>query len=305
MRFSIGLPTDKLQYGDEFVGQRAITEMARAAEDAGFDACHVTDHPFPSDRWMRAGGHHAHDPFVSLAFAAAVTTTLRLHTNIVVLPYRNPFLLARSVSSLDSLSDGRVILGAAVGYQKAEFKALGVDFDARNELTDEAILALKAAWTQDVTEFKGSSFEALGNVMLPKPVQKPHPPIWIGGNSRRAIRRAVEHGDGWLPFLSPAVLSRTSRTAQLDSLEELSRRIDYMKEHAHQVGRSDPLDIAFTPLTSYLTGGDFRASEVLDEIPALAELGVTWLVVGVPCTSRSEFVEGARNFGTEVIRRTR
>ena len=92
MRFSIQLPTDRVAAGDEFVGARAISEMARAVEAAGFDACFVTDHPFPNDRWLASGGHHALDPFVALSFVAAATTTLRVQTNIVVLGYRNPFV---------------------------------------------------------------------------------------------------------------------------------------------------------------------------------------------------------------------
>ena len=306
MRFSIGLPTDKVQYGKEFVGHAAITELGRAAEAAGFDACNVTDHPFPTDRWMRAGGHHAHDPFVSLAFVAAVTTRIRLHTNIIVVPYRNPFVLARSVASLDSLSDGRVILGAAVGYLKAEFKALGVDFDRRNDSTDEALVAMKKAWTEDVTEFEGHGYQALGNVLEPKPVQKPHPPLWIGGNAKRAIRRAVDHGDAWLPFLSPELLSKTSRTAQLDSFDELQRRVDYMHEYCEKTGRSQPPEIAFTPLSAGRSSEDrWEPAQVLDQIPQLGDLGVTWLVVSVPCTARSEFIENAQRYGEEVVTKAR
>jgi probable F420-dependent oxidoreductase len=306
MRFSIGLPTDKVQphYGGEFVGQTAIAELARAAEAAGFDACHVTDHPFPTERWMKGGGHHAHDPFVALAFAAAATRRIRLQTNILVLPYRNPFLTARSAASLDALSDGRLILGVAAGYLKAEFRALGVDFDSRNERSDEAIRAIKAAWTQDVVQFKGTDFEALGNVLEPKPVQKPHPPIWVGGNSTRAIRRAVELGDGWLPFLSPELLARTSRTARLDSLDELRKRVDYLREHCARLGRRAPLDIAFTPFAHAL-GDVWEPARVLEQIPPLRELGISWLVVGVPCRTRREFADNALRFGQEVVAKAR
>ncbi len=307
MRFSIGLPTDKVQpqYDGQFVGQTAITELARAAESAGFDACSVTDHPFPTERWLKGGGHHAHDPFVSLSFVAAVTQRIRLQTNIIVLPYRNPFLLARSVASLDALSDGRVILGAAAGYLKAEFKALGADFDARNDVSDEVIRALKAAWTEDVVVLKGTGYEALGNVLEPKPVQKPHPPLWLGGNSKRAIRRAAELGDGWVPFLSPALLARTARTAQLDTLDELERRIDYLREHAAKLGREEPLDIAMSPLPDGSRGDSWEPARVLDQIPALSKLGVTWLAAGAPANTRAEYARNAERYGREVLEQLR
>jgi probable F420-dependent oxidoreductase len=300
MRFSIQLPTDKVQYGAEFASAAGIAEMARAAEAAGYWACNVTDHPFPTERWMRAGGHHALDPFVALSFAAAATSRLRLMTNILVLPYRNPFLAARSVATLDSLSQGRVVLGAALGYLKGEFKALGVDFEKRNELADEALRAMKAAWTQAVVEFEGDGFTALGNVLEPKPAQKPHPPIWIGGNAQRAIRRAVDFGDGWIPFSTPAQLSSTTRTAPLESLDDLRARIDYLRDYAAKVGRKTPLDIAFTPALSHDPGRP-DAQRTVDQIGRLRELGVTCFMMGVPAKTRAEFCDGARRYAQEVI----
>jgi probable F420-dependent oxidoreductase len=300
MRFSIQLPTDKVQYGAEFASAAGIAEMARAAEAAGYWACSVTDHPFPTDRWMRAGGHHALDPFVALSFAAAATSKLRLMTNILVLPYRNPFLAARSVATLDSLSQGRLILGAAVGYLKGEFKALGVDFERRNELADEALRAMKAAWTQNVVEFEGSGFTALGNVLEPKPAQKPHPPIWIGGNAQRAIRRAVELADGWIPFTTPSTLSATTRTAPLESLDDLRERIVYLREHAARIGRKTPLDVAFAPSFEHGTER-LGAQQQLDQIGRMREVGVTCFMMGVPAKSRAEFCEGAQRYAESVI----
>src|SRR5262245_21320264 len=135
MRLSLGLETARSDQPEEFTTGEAIAEMAKAAEAAGFDAVFVTDHPFPDDRWLAGGGHHALDPFVALAFAAASTTTLRLHTNLYVAAYRNPFLSAKAVATLDHLSNGRVILGIGAGYLEPEFDALGVAFDERNDLT--------------------------------------------------------------------------------------------------------------------------------------------------------------------------
>jgi alkanesulfonate monooxygenase SsuD/methylene tetrahydromethanopterin reductase-like flavin-dependent oxidoreductase (luciferase family) len=119
MRFSIQLPTDRVEQGDEFVSRDAIIEMARAVEHAGFDACYVTDHPAPAASFLEGGGHHALDPFVALSLAAAATERLRLHTNILVLPYRNPLLTAKAIASLDAVSGGRVIMGVAAGLMSA------------------------------------------------------------------------------------------------------------------------------------------------------------------------------------------
>ena len=125
MKFSLQLPTDRVEHGDEFTSAGAIAELAEAIAAAGFDACWVTEHPFPSDEWMATGGHHSLDPFVALTAAAVATKTLRLHTNILVLPYRNPFLTAKAAASLDVVSGGRVIVGVAAGYLEGEYAALG------------------------------------------------------------------------------------------------------------------------------------------------------------------------------------
>ena len=147
VKVSLGLPTHRVDRFDDLASASAIAELSAGAEAAGFDAVFVTEHPFPSDRWLATGGHHALDPFVALSFVAAATTRLRLQTNLVVAAYRNPFMLAKAVSTLDALSGGRVILGLGAGYLEPEFEALGAPFDERNDLTDESITAMRAAWT--------------------------------------------------------------------------------------------------------------------------------------------------------------
>ena len=304
MRFSVQLPTERVDLPEEFLSAQAIAEMARAAERAGFDACYVTDHPFPDARWLRAGGHHALDPFVALAFAAAATTTLRLHTNALVLAYRNPFLSAKAAASLDALSGGRLILGVAAGYLEGEFAALGVDLAERNELTDEAIGAIRRAWGEDDVTLAGRHFEARGNVMRPRPAQRPHPPVWVGGNSRRAIRRAVELGDGWMPFPIPARVAPHLRSAALESSDDLAARLAYAREHAEKIGRENPLDVCFVPLAlGMLVRQELDAARFLEEVAALEALGVTWLAIALPCASRREYAERVARFGAEVIAR--
>ena len=192
MRFSCSLPIE-----GSFQTVEAIADAARAIEAAGVDACFVTDHPAPSAEWLsqpQNGAHETLDPFVALTIAATVTTRLQLHTNIIVLPYRNPFIVAKSAASLDAVSGGRVILGVAVGYHQPEFDTLGVSFDERGAITDEGIAVMRKAWTGEPVAHQGRTFNARDAVV--QPARPEGIPIWGGGNSKRAIRRAVELCDG-------------------------------------------------------------------------------------------------------------
>src|SRR5207244_4032473 len=128
-------------------------------------------HPVPGARWLEMGGHQTLDPFVALGSAAAVTTRMRLLTYLAVVPYRNPFLLAKAAATVDKLSNGRFILGVGTGYLKSEYFALGVDFDERNALFEEAIDALRLHWKGDSFSYEGRHFEARDVIARPRPVQ--------------------------------------------------------------------------------------------------------------------------------------
>jgi probable F420-dependent oxidoreductase len=229
MYFTITHPMHSHPYNPELVTGAGIATVAAAAEAAGFHGFGFTDHPAPTQRWLESGGHDAVDPFVAMAFAAARTTTLRLIPNIVVLPYRNPFVVAKAGATLDLLSDGRFTLAVGVGYLKREFAALGVDFEERAALFEEALEVIRAIWTTDDLSFEGRHFSARGITAHPRPASKPHPPIWIGGNTAAARQRVVKHGDGWCPFPAPAVLAQTARTAAMDSVETLAQGIDDLR----------------------------------------------------------------------------
>src|SRR5271167_1484824 len=299
MRYSIALPNDRVDSADDFLTAATVADVARAVEDAGFDACFVTDHPFAGDRWLAAGGHHALEPLVQLSFAAAATTALLLHTNIYVLPYRNPFLAAKSVLSLDVLSGGRVILGVGAGYLISEFAALGIDFDERNDLLEEGIEAMKLAWTQDGVVLIGRHFRARGNTMLPRPTSRPHPPIWMGGNSKRAIQRAVLSCQGWSPL--PTTAGRAPRTATVSSLEELRQRIAMAHKEIEAIGRKEPLDICLSLLQPSPGSSDYEPQQCRSYIRALSDLGVTWIGVRPTGTDRATYLDGVRRFGDDVI----
>lgn len=299
MRVSTTLPFDQFDGREQFWHLEAVAEVGAALERAGFAGGSVTDHPAPTGRWLDAGGHHAQDPFVMLSLLAAATTTLELQTGILVLPYRNPFLTARAVATLDRFSRGRVRLGVGAGYLKGEYRALGVDFDRRNELTDEYLRALKAAWTGDEFSFEGAGYSAPGNRILPRPLQQPHPPLLIGGNSRRAIRRAVELGDAWNPFLTTRTVSAAARTALISGAEELAEGIRQLREHCERVGRVVPPEVVVAGLTAPYEEWD--AALLRDRIGAFADLGVTAVAVQIAGRSMSEYCDEVERFGREVI----
>jgi len=302
MRCSLLLHTQRVDLGEEFVSAEAVATIARAAERAGFDSVSVTDHPFPQDEWMRSGGHHALDPFVALSFAAAATTRIRLLTFIYVLPYRNPFLSAKAAASLDVLSGGRFIFGVAAGYLEPEFAALGVDFAERDALADEAIRAMRAAWTGTGVHFEGRRFVARGHTALPQPAQKPHPPIWVGGNSKRAIRRAVELGDGWMPIFNPAQHASRRRTPAIETPADIRARLAYAAELAERAGRRTPLEVVITArgLAGFGTPA-FERAKFLDDVGELAAAGITYLAVNLNATSRAQHAEYAARFGEEIL----
>ena len=276
--------------------------MAVAAEEAGVDAVFVTDHPAPDVTFMAKGGHHALDPFVALTVAAAATTRVRLHTNLVILAYRNPFISAKAVATLDVVSGGRVIVGTGAGYLEPEFRAVGADFEQRNDVTDEAIDVMKAVWGGEPVTFRGRHFEAVETVALPRPVQRPHPPIWIGGNSNRAMRRAVEHADGWNPMPSPARASRMLRTPPIETLDDLARRVGDLRAACDKAGRVDPPEVIFTPIGAAAFGGEVPGVEqFVDEIAAHAAVGVDALTINLPGDTRSAWIDQVRWFGSEVV----
>ena len=298
MKVSIILPVDHVQYGNEFIGQDAVIELAGAVEAAGFDACAVTDHPVPSAAWLDSGGHYAQDPFVMLAMIAAVTRRIRLQTFLLVLPYRNPFIMARSVASLDASSGGRVILAVGAGYLKGEFHALGADFARRNEACDEAIDAMVTAWTNDEFSFEGTGYSARSHRILPRPLQQPHPPIWVGGNSKQAIRRAVDKCQGWVPFYAPGAAAKNNRTAEMSGVEDYKARLDYLRDYARDAGRPVPQDLVAPTFTAWREDSDNQGFR--DDLARCADMGANWAVVTAPGTTRKAWIDNANRMADDL-----
>ncbi len=195
MKFGFMVPRESdFEDGDDPYGR--IYELCQRAEELGFDFGTFTHHRFSPDRPFLSA------PFVLMSAVAARTSRLRLATTVLVLPLYHPLDIAETVASLDHVSGGRVILGVGAGYRPYEAAAVGVDYEHRVSRMAEAVAVLRSAWTEERASFQGTHFRFEDVAVLPKPVQRPHPPIWVGATAARAIERAGRIGDGWIaPFL--------------------------------------------------------------------------------------------------------
>jgi probable F420-dependent oxidoreductase len=272
-------------------------EVARTAEEFGFDGISFSEHPAAGARWLERGGHQTLDPFVALGHAAAVTTRLRLLTYLAVAPYRNPLLLAKQAATLDRLSGGRLTLGLGAGYLKGEFHALGVDFEQRNDLFEETLDILPLHWSGEPFSYEGRHFSVRDVRALPRPAQRPIP-VWIGGNARRSRARAAERAQGWMPMSGGPELSATARTPSLGSLSDLARAVREVREAAAAAGRSQTIDVVYSYHGEGLADPTADADRHREVFAALKEAGVTWTVVSCPHASAAATREFLEAFGT-------
>jgi probable F420-dependent oxidoreductase len=258
--------------------------VAKAAEAAGFDSVWTAEHVVLPDPQAPPSPAPPHmkllDPAVSLAFLAAHTSKLLLATGIIILPQRNPVVLAKELASVDRLSKGRLIFGLGAGYLKPEFQALGAPFADRGKRTDEYIEAIVALWTQEKPEYKGD-YVAFGGIQAqPRPVQKPHPPIVVGGMSPSALRRAARYGSGWYGF----ALDLDATRRAVESLRAAEQRLD----RASTLGR---LEITVTP----------AGVLDLDTARRYQALGVDRLVLLNPGRSPDDQVAFVEKAGRELV----
>jgi probable F420-dependent oxidoreductase len=282
-----------MKFGTFITSQRPerIAANIRKAEECGFESAWIGEHlilpveytsryPYSADgRFPAPPDVPFHDPMLALAFAAAVTTRIKLATGIFVVPLRNPVTTAKSVASLDVLSNGRVIFGVGVGWFAEEFAAAGASFADRALRTREYIELMKALWTQDDPVYEGKTFSVKGVRFNPKPIQKPHPPIVVGGTSDLAIKRAVRYGDGWY--------------AVARSMEEARELVAKLELRQRAAGRTRPVEITLSLRTGHpLT---------LDEIRELSALGVSRMLAGLPLRALDE--NGLERFRDEIMAR--
>ncbi len=222
--------------------------IARKGEGFGFDTLLTGDHilvpknissvyPYTEGgEFPGSGSGESMEQITLLSYIAGQTSKIRLVTSVLIVPHRNPLIAAKSLATLDLLSEGRLVVGVGVGWMREEFQALGLPpFEERGAVTDEYIRAFKVLWTEDDPHFQGKyiSFDDIS--FLPKPVQKPHPPIWVGGESRPALRRTAELADGWYPLGS-------NPTFPMGTPEQLKAGLERLAGYAERFGR-DPSTI--------------------------------------------------------------
>jgi probable F420-dependent oxidoreductase len=275
-----------------------VADLAKAAEDAGFMGFGFTEHPAPSAKWIASGGHQTLDPFVALGYAAAVTSRIRLLTYLTVVPYRNPMLLAKTAATVDILSGGRLILGVGTGYLKSEYRAVGVDFEERNALFDEALDVLPLHWSGEPFSYQGRHFECRDVIARPSPPTGSIP-IWIGGNSALTLRRVAERAQGWMPLIGPAELFQTTRTPALSEGVDLAPAITKLRAAAGERGDSIDVVVAYGSRDLAAPDRDFAVDR--DALAALEAAGVTWVALSGSTYSRAESLDFIERFGAACI----
>lgn len=287
MKFGVTLPN----FG-KYAEKADILNIASTAEELGFDSLWVSDHVVIPDG-HKVFGDVFYDPLVTLSYIAARTKTIKLGTSVIILPYRNPVVVAKMISTLDQLSEGRVLLGIGAGWMKKEFEALGVDFGQRGAVTNEYLEALKILWTKDKPTYKGQYVEFSDISFLPKPYQKPYPEIWFGGGSAKAIDRAVKYGQGWQPVgLSPQELA-----IELENLHELLKinsKSNFCVSLRRNVEINDQKDI---PEEDTLRG---TIEKIVNGIRKYKEVGVNHLILHFLSGTSEGILNSMSTFSKEI-----
>ncbi|TAM69717.1 TIGR03619 family F420-dependent LLM class oxidoreductase [Mycobacterium sp.] len=264
--FGVAIP-----FFDHQLGYDAITNFAVSAHDLGFDGLWLSDHlvvgppPQHSRTWF--------DAPTLLAGLARVVPNMALGTDVLIAAYRHPVVVAKALATLDIVSGGRLVVGVGSGHSEEEYAVVGADFQNRGTVTDEFVQVWKQIWTPGPAVFRGRHITLDEPELLPQPIQRPHPPIWIGGDSRPAIRRAARYGDGWHPLaLYPQ--------AYAEGVAELRRQCERFGTELPTLSYSGFFgDIGARPVEETtrqpLTGG---VQQVIDDIGRFDEIGVRNIV---------------------------
>ena len=305
MKLSTGLPGINLyppisNAWERSMGPGDFQLVARTADELGFHSLAIPEHiVIPNDMVGLMGPWWSH-AMTAMSFVAGATSRIIVDSAVIVLPYHDPVVFAKAVSTLDLLSGGRVRISIGVGHAEREFEILRAPFHERGKLTDEYLEAIIELWTSDKPEYHGTYVDFADIAFEPKPVQQPHPPIWIGGNSRAAMRRAARH-DGWYPWLITA--------------EQLPECLDYVRAQPEFQARTRPFDVVM-PLTTLAVDehhqpldGDLGRADVsvgaqatIDAVGQLAAIGVTCTSIPTPPTrSLEEHLDHLRWVAAEIM----
>jgi probable F420-dependent oxidoreductase len=286
--FGIGLPIvqqvpARAQPWEAGAGAAELVQVARAADRLGFAWVTCSDHVAVPASYAPSMGATWYEPASTLGFLAAATERVRLLAHVLVLPYRHPLVAAKTFATLDVLSGGRAIIGTGSGHLKPEFRSLGVDYAARAAMSDEYLRALAAALEQDVSSFAGQFVGWRDMMVAPRPLQRPRPPIWVGGNSVAVARRAGRFGEGWIPW-------------QITCADFGTRAAAARAAHAES-GRHDGFALV-APLTA---GRVEDSAALLREIGEWCAAGATAFHVGFSHRSADDMVALLERFADAVM----
>ena len=291
MKYGVVLPIWQLSVAE-------AETLATRAEALGLDGVFVPDHILAKPATTQAYGGHWPDPFSLLAYLAGRTERIALGASVIVLPYRNALIAAKAAATVDQASGGRFIFGVGVGWDEAEFVDLGLPFRERGKLSDDYIRAIKTAWAQDVPEYKGEYVRFAGATFSPRPVQRPHPPIWVGGSpggvSNPAVRRCALLGDVWHPLGL--------------GLGDLEKGYAMLRDLAARNGRREPLglaprnalDLTETPKGSGRPPFQGTVDEVVSDLRRVRSLGAEWMTFDLPRTGVPAMARAMERLATEV-----
>ena len=253
------------------------TLLARRADELGYDMLSSPEHfIIPKEHVDLSGPHHFHAAAAQGYFAGA-TRRIRINSSIAILPLQHPIVTAKALSTLDWMSSGRITATFGVGWLAREFEILGVPFHERGRMSDEYLAAIIELWTKESPEFEGKYVSFRDVAFEPKPVQKPHLPIWMGGDSDAALRRAARFASGWWPFLTPP--------------QQIGTRIEFIE--SQPTWKGGPLEVMYGLATSRVGEGHvavddptaragMSAQQIVDQLGALADQGVTMSSVPIP-----------------------
>lgn len=310
MEFGLSLPSRGPLAKPELIGR-----LVQKAEALRYSSVFVSDHvvlptnsrsayPYhPAGEFPGGARQDYLEPLALLPYLAGQTKRIKLGTSVLIIPYRNPVVTAKQLATLDVLSGGRLILGCGVGWWEEEFRALAAPpFTERGRVTDEYLRLMKTLWTEEAPTFEGRHYRVSGIHFLPKPAQKPHPPLWIGGHTEPALRRVAELGDAWHPIgLRPPALLHPP---------EYARAVERIREHARAAGR-DPGAIALTFRAPLQLWGKRKpageratfkgtADEVIADIRGYQAVGIRHFVFDLPAPDLKAMVETMERFAEEV-----
>jgi probable F420-dependent oxidoreductase len=276
-------------------GADELVQIARACDDNGFFYVAVCDHVCVPRERAAAMSTTWYDPIATLGFLAAATRRVRLMSHVLVVPYRHPLVTAKAFATLDALSGGRVILGVGAGHLEGEFATLGVDFKRRGRLLDEAIELIATALTDEYPVHEGAIWKVRDVGLKPRPTQNPRPPIWVGGSTPAALKRAAALGDGWLPQGTPRA--------------QMPEQIAFIREHRKRTRGDAPIEIGtmsewlYVGEPSFEVGPNTRTGkpqELAAHLRGLRDIGVSHCGVRFRARSCRELLEQIAAFGAEV-----